>query len=94
MSAQTPEIDQLLVSTIDRAPFSFEEQGERTGFSIDLRDEIAERLDLSYTFQKETIFADMLTHVASGEVDLAIANISITSEREQRMDFSFPIYDS
>ncbi|HIP21960.1 MAG TPA: transporter substrate-binding domain-containing protein [Candidatus Pacebacteria bacterium] len=29
-----------------------------------------------------------------GEVDMSIANITITSDREVRMDFSQPIFDS
>jgi len=36
----------------------------------------------------------MLESVEGEGVSLAIANISITSERERVMDFSYPIYDS
>jgi polar amino acid transport system substrate-binding protein len=36
----------------------------------------------------------MLKDVASGNADLAIANITITSEREKTLDFSQPMFDA
>ena len=54
---------------------------------------IANDLDLSYQFKIFTGFSDMINAVASGSIDLAVANISITSSREKQMDFSFSIYD-
>lgn len=84
----------LTVGTITRTPFSFEEDGDATGFSIDLWAEVAAELGLDYQIQRFEDFGSMLGAVEAGEVDLSIANISITSAREEKMDFSHPIFES
>lgn len=85
----------ITVATIERPPFSMlSDAGEWTGFSVELIDEIAQQENLKIIWQQETVFADMLDHVANGDVTMAAANISVTADREKRMDFSQPIYDS
>ncbi len=84
----------ISVATIDRAPFSFDDQGTLTGFSIELWAELSERLDLETNITKFDSFRDMLDAVENRSVDMAIANISITAAREQKMDFSHPIFES
>jgi len=85
----------LKVATIERPPFSMQNSnGEWTGFSVELIQEIAERHDFTLEILKETIFSDMLNNVADGNANMAAANISVTAERERRMDFSQPIYSS
>ncbi len=80
--------------TIERPPFAFEQDGEATGFSIDLMRQIAEAIDRDVRFTFVDEFPEMLDGVTNGDVDGAVANISITSERETMMDFSRPIYGS
>ena len=84
----------LDVVTIERPPFVFYENGKLTGFSIELLEAIKHRTGLQYTLQVETSFQKMLEKVKNKNADLAIANISITAEREKSMDFSYPIFDS
>jgi len=71
-----------------------EVDGVDTGFSVDLMTAIGAELGRSVTFDRYDSFGDMLGAVQSGTADAAIANISITSERELIMDFSQPIFDS
>ena len=84
----------LQIATIERPPFAMQEGGNLTGFSIELWEQIAEDLDLEFEYQLQDEFGVMLEKVESEEVDLAIANISITQTREEVMDFSHPIFDS
>jgi len=56
--------------------------------------EIADIIDVQYDFRETYNFADLLGSLTNGSVDAAVANISVTFEREQRMDFSQPIFDS
>ncbi len=85
----------LTVSTVERPPFTFFEDGNPVrGFSIDLWDEIARRIGRDYRYRPADSFKDMLDSVRERRADLAVANISITAEREQYLDFSLPIYDS
>lgn len=84
----------LTVNTVTRPPFSFELDGEDTGFSLDLLQALAARLGWTVTVERGDSFADMLKGVETGAADLAAANISITAAREETMDFSQPIFES
>ena len=87
--------DPLSITTVSRAPFSMPtDDGGHSGFSIELFRAIASELNREVVFDRRESFSDMLSAVESGSVDGAIANISITSEREAKMDFSQPIFRS
>ncbi len=92
--AQSDPNSTLTFATVDRPPFSMEINGVRTGFSIDLIREIAKELNADVQFEPMDSFAQMFDAVQQGRVDGAVANISITSERETVMDFSQPIFES
>ncbi len=92
--AQTPD-EPLQISTVERQPFIFfQEDGTLSGFSVDLWVEIASRNGWALEWVKHDNFPEMIDSLTSGKSDVAIANISITSEREKLLDFSHPIYDS
>ena len=86
--------DPITISTVTRPPFSMVEDGKDTGFSIELWDMIAKDIGIEYQIERTTNFGDMLDMVTSGKTDGAIANISVTAEREAQMDFTKPIFDS
>ncbi|MBV7395009.1 transporter substrate-binding domain-containing protein [Mameliella sediminis] len=83
----------LVFSTVDRPPFAMSTP-EHQGFSIDLMRMIGEQIGRDVRFETAPSFAEMLAKVRSGETDGAIANISITSEREIVLDFTQPIFQS
>lgn len=74
-------------------PFMFEEDGEWTGFEIELWEAIAEENDWEYEYNTMN-FSGIITALQTGRVDGALAAITITSEREETMDFSHAYYDS
>lgn len=84
----------ITVATVERMPFSFQEEGAAGGFSIELWNLIANDLSRPFDVAYYDSFAEMLSAVESGAADAAIANISITAAREQRMDFTHPIFES
>ena len=84
----------LQVATRVLPPFVIEENGELFGFSIELWRSIAEQLDVKFEFKKYPNVKQLLEAVAKNQVDLGIAAISITAEREQKFDFSYPIFFS
>lgn len=67
--------------------------GSLTGFSIDLWNEIANRLDKDTEFVSTDNVAGQLAAVADGRADVAAGAISLTADREQRFDFSQPTLD-
>ena len=91
-SAQTAK--DITIATVSRVPFSLEIDWQDAGFSIDLLSAVAEELNLNVTYARKDSFAEMFGAVQAREVDGAIANISITAERERVMDFTQPIFDS
>lgn len=84
----------LTVSTVTRVPFSFEENSSDTGFSIDLWRSVANDIGRDFKLVRHDSFGDMLQAVKTRSSDAAIANISITSQRELVLDFSHPIFAS
>lgn len=84
----------LTVGTIERPPFAFTEYGELTGFSIELWEAIARDSNIPFAWKQQQQFSTMVDEAIAGKTDLAIANISMTSDREQRGDFSQPIFES
>jgi len=83
-------------SDIPYAPFEFEgDDGEYTGFDIDLLDAVAKKLDLKLAVQD--VGFDALqsgTTLAAGTCDVGASAMTITEERKANIDFSDPYYDS
>ncbi len=75
-------------------PFEFKgADGKYTGFDIDLWEAIAADLKLDYTL-KPMPFEKLLPALEKGEIQVALAAITITAEREKVLDFSYPYFDS
>jgi ABC-type amino acid transport substrate-binding protein len=84
----------LTVATREVPPFAFRGPDDRwRGIAIDLWSDVAEQLDADYRFQ-ELGLTEMLDAVAQGQVDAAVAALTITSDREKRIDFSHPFHTS
>jgi len=95
LDAQSPnDIVKMRVMTVERKPFAFQQDGIWIGFAIELWKAVAGLYDIETEFVGSDTFSEMLNAVEDGFVDAAVANISITHSREQRMDFSQPIFDA
>lgn len=83
-------------SNVPYEPFEFVgEDGEYTGFDMDITREIAAGMGLELEVQNASF--DGLqsgTVLAASQCDLIAAAVSITPEREQNLAFSDPYYDS
>jgi polar amino acid transport system substrate-binding protein len=85
---------ELRVGTRVLPPMVVSQQNALSGFSIDLWNEISQRLKLKTTYQVAPDVASLITMVRSGNANLGIAAISITSAREAEFDFSLPIMNA
>jgi polar amino acid transport system substrate-binding protein len=83
---------QVKVATRLIPPFVMEEKGKLTGFSIDLWKNLAAKMGVTADITTYPTLPTMLSAVDEKKADLAIAAISITAERNQKYDFSMPIY--
>lgn len=72
------------------SPMEFEEDGEFTGFDIELMRAIADELGLSGIEVINSGFEPITSGVAmqTGQCDIAAASITITDEREENIDFT------
>jgi len=85
----------LRVAVYDVPPYgTVGSDGALSGLSVDLWRRVAEELEWEYrltpVFQMETI----LSGLEQGRFDAAIGAITITPEREARIDFSYPTHRS
>lgn len=76
-------------------PFEYlnQETGEYEGFDIDMWAEIAKELGLEYELQPMD-FNGLIPALQSGSIDAAIAAMTISDERKEKVDFSVPYYDA
>ncbi|MFD1736971.1 amino acid ABC transporter substrate-binding protein/permease [Bacillus salitolerans] len=74
-------------------PFEFEEDGEYKGIDIDLIHAIAEDQGLEIEI-KPMDFKGIIPALLSDNLDVAIAGMSITEDRKEKVDFSNPYFDA
>src|SRR5436190_2724472 len=84
----------LRVVTKPVEPFSSTENGKLVGFSIDLWEAVAREAGFRFELRNVETVSQILESLKKRETDVAIAAISVTSERYAFMDFSQPYYDS
>ncbi|SFR44571.1 amino acid ABC transporter substrate-binding protein, PAAT family (TC 3.A.1.3.-) [Marinobacter gudaonensis] len=70
-----------------------QETGEMIGFDMEIIREVADRAGFEIDLNTMD-FNGIIPALQTGNVDIAIAGITITDEREEIVDFSDPYYDS
>lgn len=74
-------------------PFEFQKDGEYQGIDVELIKAIAE--DQGFKIELRPMdFVGIIPALEEGELDLAIAGMSITDERKGVLDFSEPYFDA
>ena len=85
----------LRVGITQVSPFVMKgENGNYSGISIELWEEIAKTLDVQFQFVERGTTNQLISSLENHELDLAIAAITMTSERLQRVDFSNTMFNS
>jgi ABC-type amino acid transport substrate-binding protein len=88
-----PPAKPLLVATRLAPPFAFKTDNGWEGITIELLRRIAE--DGGFELRlREMGLEEMIQQTAEGRVDAAAAALTITAERERRLDFSHPFFTS
>jgi ABC-type amino acid transport substrate-binding protein len=83
----------LLIATREAPPFAIKTPEGWQGITVDLVQRIAGQLNLTYEF-KEMGLEEMLDQTADGQIDAAAAALTITAQRERRLDFTHPFFTS
>lgn len=87
----------LLIGTKFSPPFVMGEISQLDGLSIRLWGLLADCLALTenqFTFVEYGTTEDLILAVNAGEIDLAIAAISVNADREKLIDFSHPYFEA
>ncbi|MGD8588357.1 MAG: transporter substrate-binding domain-containing protein [Chromatiales bacterium] len=93
LAETTGEKEELLIATREAPPFAIKTPEGWQGITVDLLQRIARQLNLTYEF-KEMGLQEMLDKTANGQVDAAAAALTITAQRERRLDFTHPFFTS
>lgn len=73
-------------------PFSYQEDGEWKGLSVDLVEQLSKQMGFKYEFYEFPSVESLLEETYYGSLDFSIAAISMTDEREKTIDFSHPYF--
>jgi polar amino acid transport system substrate-binding protein len=83
-------IAEVRAVTTPAPPFVIDEGGRLTGFSIDLWNEVAARLELRSRYRVVPDVDALAAALRAGEADVAASAVFFTSERDRSFDFSYP----
>lgn len=82
----------LIVATKVAEPFVIkQEDGSFSGISIELWQRIAEEMGLQYEF-RETDLPGLIGGLQDGTIDISVAALTVTAQREQQIDFTHPFH--
>jgi polar amino acid transport system substrate-binding protein len=84
----------VTVAVHNISPFVMTQGDVKSGFTIDLLDEVAKRLNWNIEYVDVANVKEQLAAVADRSAEVAAGAISITSERSQSFDFSQPIFNA
>ena len=92
--ADNKEVKKYVIgSDVAFAPFEFKKDGKYEGIDIDIVNEIA-KIEGFEVEWKHMDFSGIIGAVQSGQLDGAIAGMTINDERRKTVDFSDPYYDT
>jgi polar amino acid transport system substrate-binding protein len=90
-SAVPSTVRPLRIATRLTPPDAFEQNGQIVGFSVDLGRSILKELQRDSELKTYASVSEILQAIRSGQADMGMAAIAITSQREREFDFSHPI---
>lgn len=92
--AGAAEPTEVTVATHDLEPFVMTNSGIKSGFTIELLEAVAQRLNWTLDYVSVDNVAQQLQAVSERRVDAAATAISITADRADDYDFSQPLLNS
>ena len=77
----------------DAKPWVLHDQSDLSGVAVDLTRAVSKQIGVPIEYQP-MVFADLIPAVDTGRIDIIATNMAITSEREQKVDFTSPYYNA
>jgi polar amino acid transport system substrate-binding protein len=82
----------LKIATKNAPPFVMQTEGEYQGMAVELWKAVSDDLHLRFELKPYNTIGEVLVAVEKGEADIAIGPISVTADREARLDFTQPFF--
>lgn len=80
-------------TTAEYPPFETLENGKIVGYDVDVINEVAKKIGIKYEW-KDMNFDGLISALQSEKIDVVIAGISSTPEREKVVNFSVPYHNA
>ena len=91
--ADNPTMELIVGTTGVVPPYTFYKGDTLSGFDIELVERIATRLNAKITY-KVYDYDSIVIALATNDIDIASANLNVTEERAESIDFSDAIYEN
>ena len=72
-------------------PFEYRDNDTIVGYDVETAQAIAESIDMEFKIE-DMAFDSLITALASGQIDMVVAGMSVTEERLKQVNFSDPYY--
>lgn len=92
--AGAQEEKELVVAIKPVAPFVITDGKKPAGYSIDIWEEIARNAGVRFRYKEVRTIPELLNELSTGQADVAVGALSISSQREKVIDFTHAIYES
>jgi ABC-type amino acid transport substrate-binding protein len=92
--APLAEAEKVTVVTRTVEPFSFEKDGRRVGYAMELWEQVAREAGFEYDVQTAATAAEMIDALAAKKAEIGVGALSVTAKREEIIDFSQPYYET
>ena len=89
---EPPEREELVVAIKSSPPFSMkDDDGHWSGISYELWEAVAKESGRDFRLEELTL-GEMLEGLEDGSVDVGVAALTVTAQREERFDFTQPFF--
>jgi polar amino acid transport system substrate-binding protein len=89
-----PPGEKVTIAVREIRPFAYKTERGWSGYSIEMWEAAARKLDLAYEYVEVATVKDQIESVTSGRTQAALGAISITAERAEVVEFTQPMFDS
>lgn len=94
LAAAQEEPAPLRVATFLLPPYAIQDGDRLSGFSIDLWEAAAAKLELDFTYEVVPDVQALLDKVAARQAEVGVSGVFITAERDKTVDFSVSILNA
>lgn len=86
--------ENLKVGVYVSPPFVIKKDNDFSGMAVELWNDVSQRLGKKTDFVEFKTYSDLISAVASSDVDAGVTNLTVTENRAKLVDFTHPWFDA